>query len=130
MTTPRHDWTTDEALDLIATPFHDLLAEANRVHRQRFDPHVVEAAMLLSVKTGACPEDCAYCPQSAKWNTELEPARLMPTDEIVAAADKARRHRARRGSAWGRRGARPTIGRSPRSPTRSGPSEPEAWRPA
>lgn len=99
----RHDWTTDDAMTLLASPFHDLLAEANQVHRERHDPHVVEAAMLLSVKTGACPEDCAYCPQSAKWNTDLEPARLMPLEEIVAAAERARDTGATRfcmGAAW------------------------------
>ena len=99
----RHDWTVDEAEALIARPFHDLLAEAHAQHCERHDPHVVEAAMLLSVKTGACPEDCAYCPQSAKWNTDLEPARLMPTEEIVASARKARASGATRfcmGAAW------------------------------
>src|SRR5947209_3306681 len=59
MSTARHDWTPEEAAELLARPFHDLLAEAHAVHRERFDPHVVEAAILLSVKTGACPEDCA-----------------------------------------------------------------------
>lgn len=101
--TPRHDWTTEEAADLLDRPFHDLLAEANSVHRQRFDPHVVEAAMLLSVKTGACPEDCGYCPQSARWNTDLSPAGLMDTDEIVQAARKAQHAGATRfcmGAAW------------------------------
>lgn len=103
MATLRHDWSVDEAEELIASPFHDLLANANAVHRERFDPHVVEAAMLLSVKTGACPEDCNYCPQSAKWNTELTPERLMETDAIVAAAQKAKDAGATRfcmGAAW------------------------------
>lgn len=103
MTDVRHDWTIDEAEALIARPFHDLLADANAVHRERFDPHVVEAAMLLSIKTGACPEDCAYCPQSAAWNTDLDPERLMPTDEIVVAARNAKEAGATRfcmGAAW------------------------------
>ncbi|MDJ0767843.1 MAG: biotin synthase BioB [Ilumatobacter sp.] len=103
MSAPRHDWTVDEAVALLETPFHDLLADAHAVHRERFDPHVVEAAMLLSVKTGACPEDCAYCPQSAAWNTELEPERLMATDEIVTAARRAQQAGATRfcmGAAW------------------------------
>ncbi len=103
MATLRHDWSVDEAEELIASPFHDLLANANAIHRERFDPHVVEAAMLLSVKTGACPEDCNYCPQSAKWNTELTPERLMETDAIVAAAQKAKDAGATRfcmGAAW------------------------------
>ena len=100
---PRHDWSVDEAEALIARPFHDLLADAHEVHRARLDPHAVEAAMLLSIKTGACPEDCAYCPQSAKWNTGLKPERLMPADQIVAAAEKAQQAGATRfcmGAAW------------------------------
>ena len=100
---PRHIWSVDEAEALIARPFHDLLADAHQIHRARHDPHEVEAAMLLSIKTGACPEDCAYCPQSAKWNTGLKPERLMPTSDIVAAAEKAQRAGATRfcmGAAW------------------------------
>jgi biotin synthase len=99
----RHDWTVEDAEAVIARPFHDLLADANAVHRARFDPHVVEAAMLLSIKTGACPEDCAYCPQSATWNTGLKPERLISTDEIVAAARNAQQAGATRfcmGAAW------------------------------
>ncbi len=99
----RHDWTIDEADAIIARPFHDLLAAAHAVHRETFEAHVVEAAMLLSIKTGACPEDCAYCPQSSAWNTGLEPARLMPTTEIVEAAERAREAGATRfcmGAAW------------------------------
>ncbi|MDE0603784.1 MAG: biotin synthase BioB [bacterium] len=100
---PRHNWSVDEAEALIARPFHDLLADAHEVHRANHDPHEVEAAMLLSIKTGACPEDCAYCPQSAKWNTGLKPERLMPISDIVAAAEKARGAGATRfcmGAAW------------------------------
>ncbi len=100
---PRYDWSVDEAEGLISRPFHDLLGAAHEVHRLRNDPHVVEAAMLLSIKTGACPEDCAYCPQSARWNTGLKAERLMPTGEIVAAAEKAKSAGATRfcmGAAW------------------------------
>jgi biotin synthase len=103
MTEVRHDWTVDEIEAVIARPFHDLLAEAHAVHRARFEPHVVEAAMLLSIKTGACPEDCAYCPQSATWNTGLTPERLMPTADIVDAARRAQEASATRfcmGAAW------------------------------
>jgi len=99
----RHDWTVAEAEALLARPFHDLLADAHAVHRERFDPQVVEAAILLSVKTGACPEDCAYCPQSARYDTGLEPERLMGTEEIVAAARNAQASGATRfcmGAAW------------------------------
>ena len=100
---PRHDWTAREIAEVMARPFHDLLAQAQEVHRAHFDPHVVEGAMLLSIKTGACPEDCAYCPQSAKWGTDLSPQRLMGTDEIVAAARDAQAAGATRfclGAAW------------------------------
>ena len=100
---PRYNWSVDEAEGLISRPFHDLLAAAHEVHRARNDPHVVEAAMLLSIKTGACPEDCAYCPQSARWNTGLKPERLMPIDDIMAAAENAKRAGATRfcmGAAW------------------------------
>lgn len=99
----RHDWTADEALGLIGRPFHDLLADAHHVHRQRFDPHIIEGAMLLSIKTGGCPEDCAYCPQSAKWQTGVEARKLMDSDEIVTWARKAKESGATRfclGAAW------------------------------
>lgn len=103
MISPRYDWTVEEAEQLLGRPFHDLLFDAQTVHRQRFDPHVVEAAILLSVKTGACPEDCAYCPQSARWNTALRPEPLLPTEEIVSGARSARASGATRfcmGAAW------------------------------
>ena len=99
----RHDWTPDDVLAVIERPFHDLLADAQHVHRRAHIAHAVEGAMLLSIKTGACPEDCAYCPQSAKWNTGLEPGRLMSTDAIVAAAGNAKAAGATRfcmGAAW------------------------------
>ncbi len=88
---------------MIGRAFHDLLAEAHEVHRQTFDPQVVEAAILLSIKTGACPEDCAYCPQSSKYDTGLEPERLMATADIVDAARNALASGATRfcmGAAW------------------------------
>lgn len=99
----RHDWTVPEVEALLARPFHDLLADAHATHRDRFDAHVVEAAILLSVKTGACPEDCAYCPQSARYDTGLEPERLMGTEAIVASARNAQASGATRfcmGAAW------------------------------
>lgn len=99
----RHDWTVAEAEALLGRPFHDLLADAHAAHRARFDPHVVEAAILLSVKTGACPEDCAYCPQSAKYSTDVSPERLMATEDVVAAARNAKESGATRfcmGAAW------------------------------
>ena len=103
MTTIRHDWTIGEILELIERPFHDLLADAHGCHRAQFDPHEFEAAKLLSINTGACPEDCAYCPQSAHHDAGLTPERLMGTDEIVDAARRARAEGATRfcmGAAW------------------------------
>jgi biotin synthase len=99
----RHDWTAEEALGLMSRPFHDLLADAHSAHRQRFDPHLVEGAMLLSIKTGGCPEDCAYCPQSVRWQTGVEPRKLMDADEILTAAQAAIQAGATRfclGAAW------------------------------
>jgi biotin synthase len=99
----RHDWTTDEALALLERPFHDLLHAAQEVHRLRFRPDVVEGAILLSIKTGGCPEDCAYCPQSATYDTGLDAERLMETADIVDAARNAKANGATRfcmGAAW------------------------------
>ncbi len=99
----RHDWTVDEILGLIERPFHDLLADAHNCHVERFAAHEVEAAKLLSIKTGGCPEDCAYCPQSAHHNTGLTPSPLMDTDTIVTAAVEAKAEGATRfcmGAAW------------------------------
>jgi biotin synthase len=99
----RHDWSVDEVAALIGRPFHDLLHDAHVVHRAGNDPHVVEGAMLLSIKTGGCPEDCAYCPQSSRYDTGLGAERLMPTEDIVAAARRAKKAGATRfcmGAAW------------------------------
>lgn len=99
----RHDWTADQILGLIERPFHQLLAEAHRCHVERFAAHEVEAAKLLSIKTGGCPEDCAYCPQSAHHDTGLKPEPLMDTDTIVTAAAEAKAEGATRfcmGAAW------------------------------
>ncbi len=99
----RHDWTTDEALAVMERPFHDLLFDAQQVHRSSFRPDVVEGAILLSIKTGGCPEDCAYCPQSASYDTGLDAEKLMATDEIVEAAKNAKANGATRfcmGAAW------------------------------
>ena len=103
MSTVRHDWTLDEISDLIDRPFHDLLHDAQSTHREHFDPNAIEGAMLLSIKTGACPEDCAYCPQAARYNTELKPEPLVAIDQIVAAAVVAKQAGATRfcmGAAW------------------------------
>ena len=73
----RHDWQVDEISELFALPFNDLMFRAQTVHRQNFDPNEVQVSTLLSIKTGACPEDCKYCPQSAHNDTGLEAERLM-----------------------------------------------------
>ena len=104
MTTPepsrlgeiRSDWTLEEARALFTLPFNDLLFHAQRVHRQHFDPNRVQVSTLLSIKTGACPEDCAYCPQSVRYETHVGREELMDLGEVVAAAQAARRNGATR----------------------------------
>lgn len=103
MTEPRFDWTVGEAQSLLETPLHDLLYRAHSIHRERFEPGTVEGAALLSIKTGACPEDCAYCPQSTHFETSLTPEKLMETEAIAAEAAKAKEMGATRfcmGAAW------------------------------
>ena len=92
----RSDWTLAEARALFALPFNDLLFHAQRVHRQHFDPNRVQVSTLLSIKTGACPEDCAYCPQSVRYETTVGREDLMELDDVLAAATAARRNGATR----------------------------------
>jgi biotin synthase len=87
---PRSDWQHDEVAALFELPLNDLLFAAQWVHRQHFDPNAVQVSTLLSIKTGRCPEDCAYCPQSVRFDTGLEFQDLMPLEEVEAAARKAR----------------------------------------
>jgi len=99
----RHDWTLDEIKTLFELPFNDLLFRAQTVHRANFDANAVQISTLLSIKTGACPEDCAYCPQSAKFDTGLERERLLQLEEVRAAAGNAKQNGASRfcmGAAW------------------------------
>ncbi|WP_078121218.1 biotin synthase BioB [Thiosocius teredinicola] len=99
----RHDWSLDEIRALFALPFNDLLFRAQSVHRQYFDPNQVQVSTLLSIKTGACAEDCAYCSQSAKYDTGLEREKLLPLDEVIAAAQTAKDKGSTRfcmGAAW------------------------------
>lgn len=103
MSTPRHDWNTDEVEALLDLPLNDLIFRAQTVHREHFDPNAVQVSTLLSIKTGACPEDCAYCPQSAHHEVEIERERLLPLDEVLEAARNARAQGATRfcmGAAW------------------------------
>ena len=96
-------WTPDDILALYAMPFIDLMHRAQQVHRAHFDPNAVQLSSLLSIKTGGCPEDCAYCPQSSHYDTGLDADKLMPLDEVVAAAKAAQAGGAQRfcmGAAW------------------------------
>lgn len=99
----RHNWTTAEVGELFALPFNDLLFQAQSLHRQHFDPNSVQVSTLLSIKTGACPEDCKYCPQSARYNTGLKKERLMDVETVLQRAKEAKHNGATRfcmGAAW------------------------------
>ncbi|MCW8933099.1 MAG: biotin synthase BioB [Gammaproteobacteria bacterium] len=99
----RHDWSLQEIKDLLEKPFNDLLFEAHSLHRQFHAQNEVQISSLLSIKTGACPEDCGYCSQSAKYNTELERERLLPLDEVIEKAKIAKSNGSSRfcmGAAW------------------------------
>ena len=87
---PRNDWTRDEIAGLFELPFNDLLYAAQWVHRQVFDPNEIQVSTLLSIKTGACPEDCAYCPQSVRYDAGVEVEALMSVAAVTEAARKAR----------------------------------------
>ena len=82
----RTDWTLEEVRALFALPFADLLFHAQRVHRERFNPNEVQVSTLLSIKTGACPEDCAYCAQSVRYDTGLDRDELMEVERVLEAA--------------------------------------------
>lgn len=99
----RHDWTKDEVQALFDLPFNDLMFKAASIHRQYFNPNEVQVSTLLSIKTGACPEDCKYCPQSARYNTGLERERLMEVERVVEKAKQAKASGSTRfcmGAAW------------------------------
>ncbi|BFM05929.1 biotin synthase BioB [Halioxenophilus aromaticivorans] len=101
--TIRHDWTRAQVLNLFQQPFMDLLFQAQTVHRANFDPNQVQVSTLCSIKTGACPEDCAYCPQSARYDTGLEKQKLMKVEAVVKEAEAAKAAGATRfcmGAAW------------------------------
>jgi len=102
---PRHDWRTDEILALFEQPFNDLLFRAHSLHRQYFDPNAVQISTLCSIKTGACPEDCSYCPQSIRYDTGVTPEPVMEVQRVVAEARHAKAQGATRfcmGAAWRR----------------------------
>jgi biotin synthase len=99
----RHDWTRAEVRALFALPFPELIFRAAAVHRENFDPAEVQISTLLSIKTGGCPEDCAYCPQSAKFDTGVKAEKLMELDAVLAEARAAKAGGASRfcmGAAW------------------------------
>lgn len=103
MSTVRHDWTREELAALFEWPLLDLIHQAAGVHREHFDSREVQISTLLSIKTGACPEDCAYCPQSAHFNTGLDVERLLPLDQVREHAAQAKAAGATRfcmGAAW------------------------------
>jgi biotin synthase len=99
----RHDWRRDEILALLSLPFNDLLFQAQSVHRRHFNPNEVQVSTLCSIKTGACPEDCAYCPQSARYDTGLEREKLLAIEKVIEEAKAAKATGATRfcmGAAW------------------------------
>jgi biotin synthase len=101
----RHDWDVSEVQALFDMPLNDLLFKAHSIHRENFDPNSIQISTLLSIKTGKCSEDCGYCSQSAHHNTELEAEALLPLDEVIDAAKKAKQEGADRfcmGAAWSR----------------------------
>src|SRR5580704_16845814 len=82
----RNDWTRAEVRALFDLPFPELIFHAQRIHRQHFDPREVQISTLLSIKTGGCPEDCAYCPQSAHYEAGVKADKLMDVDAVIAEA--------------------------------------------
>jgi biotin synthase len=96
-------WSVEQIVELFELPFNDLMHRAQRVHRENFDPNGVQVSTLLSIKTGGCSEDCGYCPQAARYHTDVENEPLMPIDEVLAAARAAKESGASRfcmGAAW------------------------------
>jgi len=99
----RHDWSKDEISAMFAMPFMDLMFQAQIIHRQNFDPAQIQMSTLLSIKTGACPEDCKYCPQSGHYNTGLQKEKLLAVQKVIEEAAAARKSGATRfcmGAAW------------------------------
>ena len=99
----KNDWELDEIKALFELPFNDLLFKAHSIHRETFDPNMVQVSSLLNIKTGACPEDCSYCSQSSKYDTGLEREKLMEIDQVLHQAKKAKDKGASRfcmGAAW------------------------------
>jgi len=101
--TPRNNWTREEIADIYNKPLIELVFEAASVHRKYFDPSEVQMSTLLSIKTGGCPEDCAYCPQAARYNTDVKGTPLLNENEIIESALQAKANGSSRfcmGAAW------------------------------
>jgi biotin synthase len=99
----KHDWTLQEIHEIYSTPFVDLVFQAQLVHRRHHAPNQVQGSVLLNIKSGGCPEDCAYCPQSARYRTGVARTELVSVEEALAAARAARDQGATRfcmGAAW------------------------------
>ena len=99
----RHDWQVQEVLSLMNQPLNDLVFQAQTIHRKYFDANAVQLSTLLNIKQGGCPEDCAYCPQSVHYETEVDAETMLSLDKVKDAAEKARQEGATRfcmGAAW------------------------------
>jgi len=99
----KNSWTREEITEIYQTPILELVYQAATVHREHHDPQEVQVCTLLSVKTGGCPEDCAYCPQAARYHTDIEVQKLLPVEEVLEAARQARDSGSTRfcmGAAW------------------------------
>jgi biotin synthase len=103
MNTPLQHWSQKDVEDLYALPFNELMSMAQNVHRENFPEGDIELATLLSIKTGGCPEDCGYCPQAARYHTDIKATKLMGLDEVLEAAKAAKAAGSNRfcmGAAW------------------------------
>ena len=99
----RNDWSREEIKEIYDSPFMELVFRAASVHRENNNPQEVQVCTLLSVKTGGCPEDCAYCPQAARYHTDVKVHKLLPTEEVLKAASDAKESGSTRfcmGAAW------------------------------
>ena len=99
----RYNWTNEEIQNIYNTPLLELVCKAAEVHRKHQTPNEVQVSSLISIKTGGCPEDCSYCPQAARYHTEVKVHKLMPVEEVVTMAERAKNTGASRmclGAAW------------------------------
>jgi len=97
------DWTKDEVISLMTKPFNDLIYQAQQVHRENFDPNLIQLSTLMNIKTGGCPEDCAYCPQSAHYDAGVNAEKLLELEAVLEQAKAAKASGATRfcmGAAW------------------------------